>query len=168
MLTKPAFIRTSSFQVGRMPHDQETKKKRRDSLLVHHKEVPSSGGVPKREALWMHRFHELCEYNRIHGNCLVPQKYPLNPSLGLWVKKQRAQYKNFLSSNTSSMTPERIELLDSVGFSWDAVPEDWNARYAELQDYHSQHGDCLVPQVSSEDISRQSKPSEKPSERFLL
>ena len=38
---------------------------------------------------WEHRFDELVEYKRIHGDCNVPQAWPENRQLGRWVMKQR-------------------------------------------------------------------------------
>lgn len=33
---------------------------------------------------WYERLNDLYEYHREHGDCLVPQKYPPNPALGIW------------------------------------------------------------------------------------
>lgn len=77
---------------------------------------------------WNDRYQELCEYQQCHGDCLVPQKYPPNPPLGLWVKSQRRQAKLRLtngsskisnSSSSSSMTRERFQKLNKIGFVWD-------------------------------------------------
>mmetsp|Transcript_16950 Transcript_16950/g.37006 ORF Transcript_16950/g.37006 Transcript_16950/m.37006 type:complete len:330 (-) Transcript_16950:181-1170(-) len=103
--------------------------------------------MKKRELLWFTRYRELCEYAQKAGSCLVPQKHKENPSLGLWVKKQRAQYKLYMDNKPSSITKERIELLEQIGFEWNAVPEDWQARFEELKDFKEHHGDCLVPQL---------------------
>eukprot|EP00978_Attheya_sp_CCMP212_P037022 scaffold171862_cov34-Attheya_sp.AAC.1 len=35
------------------------------------------------------RYRELEEYQAEHGDCLVTQKYPPNPALGLWVMTQK-------------------------------------------------------------------------------
>ena len=92
---------------------------------------------------WEEKFHELCIYKQHHGNCDVPSNYEPNPALAVWVKCQRRQYKiynkegrfavvdddNSKSSddqdggrsgtiNKSAITKERIQKLDSIGFSW--------------------------------------------------
>mmetsp|Transcript_55166 Transcript_55166/g.64538 ORF Transcript_55166/g.64538 Transcript_55166/m.64538 type:complete len:150 (+) Transcript_55166:106-555(+) len=35
--------------------------------------------------IWRKRYNMLCEYRNIYGDCLVPQRYKLNPQLGTWV-----------------------------------------------------------------------------------
>eukprot|EP00527_Entomoneis_sp_CCMP2396_P008205 CAMPEP_0198140770 /NCGR_PEP_ID=MMETSP1443-20131203/3880_1 /TAXON_ID=186043 /ORGANISM="Entomoneis sp., Strain CCMP2396" /LENGTH=472 /DNA_ID=CAMNT_0043803299 /DNA_START=77 /DNA_END=1495 /DNA_ORIENTATION=+ len=107
---------------------------------------------------WMHRFGELKEYQEKHGDGLVPYGYPDNPALGQWVCKQRRQYKLFQveqqqqgnNNNTtnetkSQMTQERIDLLKEIDFSWNTLEDLWTKKYQELQDYHLQHGNTLVP-----------------------
>eukprot|EP00978_Attheya_sp_CCMP212_P027299 scaffold91428_cov58-Attheya_sp.AAC.1 len=104
---------------------------------------------------WNMRYQELKEYQAEHGDCLVPSRYHPNPALGKWVRNQRNAYyvwKN--EKGKSSITPERIELLEQLGFVWDArlIPstwwfdQQWNTRYQELKEYQAEHGDCLVPQ----------------------
>lgn len=71
---------------------------------------------------WNERYQELIDYMQRHGDCLVPQKYKINPKLGLWVKSQRRQFKLFQQngSKESSMTRDRIKKLSEIGFVWDA------------------------------------------------
>ena len=97
-------------------------------------------------AVWEEKYYELHEYAKTHGHCNVPSKYPVNPKLSVWVRCQRRQYKlyYFLMKNTnnssnntatkstkqeqhvrSSMTPERIAKLESLGF-------DFNPRNLKL------------------------------------
>jgi hypothetical protein len=66
------------------------------------------------------RFNELLAFKRAYGNCNVPSKFPLNPSLTIWVQSQRRQYKLFMRKEPSHMTMERIQKLTSVGFEWEA------------------------------------------------
>jgi hypothetical protein len=37
------------------------------------------------EARWNMRYSQLMLYKQEHGDCIVPQKYHLNPQLGEWV-----------------------------------------------------------------------------------
>ena len=42
--------------------------------------------LPKKaEIIWRKRYNMLREYKSIYGNCMVPQRYKLNPQLGTWV-----------------------------------------------------------------------------------
>ena len=72
------------------------------------------------ENAWMERYHELVEYAKLNGDCMVPQKYPEKPELGMWVCKQRCLYKQFQEGRSCGMTEERIAMLEHVGFVWNA------------------------------------------------
>ena len=74
---------------------------------------------PQR-ASWYRRFSELCKFRQDFGHCKVPSYYS-NKQLVSWVKCQRRQRKLFLQGKRSCMTAERIDKLESIGFSW-AVP----------------------------------------------
>lgn len=70
---------------------------------------------------WIGRVQQLYEYSIQHGNTLVPKRYGTNPGLGNWVSKQRQQYRRFRQGcNPCSLTKERIEILEHVGFCWNA------------------------------------------------
>ena len=45
----------------------------------------------KADCIWDVRFKELTAFKLEHGHCNVPQKYPTNKSLGIWVNKQRME-----------------------------------------------------------------------------
>lgn len=102
---------------------------------------------------WYDRFQELSEYKEKHGDCMVPQKYAPNPSLGIWVNKQRMEYKLLQDGEKSSMTPERLSALQSIGFVWAKRKGQatWDAKFKQLQEYKAAHGDCLIPTKYSKD-----------------
>lgn len=99
------------------------------------------------EARWYARFDELIMYREEHGNCNVNTN--TGDPLGYWVSAQRKAYKK------GSMSKDRINLLESVGFRWELsrqrnyvswrLEERWKTRYAELVRYLTEHGDCNVP-----------------------
>lgn len=103
---------------------------------------------PDRDDVWNSMFEKLQAYQRDHGDCLVPQLYSKDTTLGNWVTTQRSNNKaNFL-------TPERKEKLDSIGFVWYVKPDrddEWNRMYKKLKYYALEKGDCLVPQQYTED-----------------
>eukprot|EP00814_Leptocylindrus_danicus_P006149 CAMPEP_0116023934 /NCGR_PEP_ID=MMETSP0321-20121206/11966_1 /TAXON_ID=163516 /ORGANISM="Leptocylindrus danicus var. danicus, Strain B650" /LENGTH=91 /DNA_ID=CAMNT_0003495467 /DNA_START=253 /DNA_END=524 /DNA_ORIENTATION=- len=74
--------------------------------------VATSGSKPKND-VWMSKFEMLKEYKKEHGDCLVPLS---DPHIGSWVHVQRGQYKYFKQEKKSSMTQERIDMLNSIGF----------------------------------------------------
>lgn len=67
---------------------------------------------------WKDRFDELCLYKNKFGDCLVPTHYDINTQLGTWVANQRKHYRLSKQGKRSMMTPERISLLESIGFKW--------------------------------------------------
>eukprot|EP00814_Leptocylindrus_danicus_P020390 CAMPEP_0116034274 /NCGR_PEP_ID=MMETSP0321-20121206/19505_1 /TAXON_ID=163516 /ORGANISM="Leptocylindrus danicus var. danicus, Strain B650" /LENGTH=324 /DNA_ID=CAMNT_0003510545 /DNA_START=13 /DNA_END=987 /DNA_ORIENTATION=+ len=80
-------------------------------------------GQPQQGQLitpWKVRYAELIAYKNQFGDTLVPYKYPPNIQLGRWVSVQRYMYNELKKGKKSSMTPERIEMLDLIGFVWDA------------------------------------------------
>ena len=98
------------------------------------------GQQQKRDEQWNARFKELLDYRSEHGDCDVPNR---QGKLGKWVSKQRTAY------TTDSLAQDRIDRLSSIGFRWTLgrrYDEQWKARFKELLDYRSEHGDCNVPQ----------------------
>lgn len=76
---------------------------------------------------------------------------------------QRAQYlslqKQLAADDTRKwqpqdgverLTEERMKVLSSIGFVWDVVQADndarWKKRFEELKEYKAIHGHCNVPQ----------------------
>jgi hypothetical protein len=99
-----------------------------------------------RGTTWEDRLSELAEYRKIHGHCNVPAKCSENFQLGKWVADQRALYSLQVKGKRSSMTPSRIQELESLCFEWDSQNATWEDRMSALADYHTIHGHCNVPQ----------------------
>jgi len=167
----PGKVRYSSphsHSPGRTSHQTQTPKKRKASTCTASDgndspyeampplstAAPVTAGSPplakKQRVLssaWADRFSELLEYKKVNGDCNVPQKYPDHPQLGIWVNKQRMEYKLYQEGRKTSMTLERIQKLESAGFQWAKRKgaEAWEAKFEELVQYRKEHGDCLVP-----------------------
>ncbi len=60
---------------------------------------------------WHKSYRELKRYVDKNGNAKVPKSVPL---LGNWVSMQRRR------KNQEKLSQERIQLLDDIGFIWDA------------------------------------------------
>ena len=97
------------------------------------------------EKKWDERLLELRAFRQQHGHSLVPHTYPPNPQLARWVKRQRRQHKLMEEGKQSTMTPERCELLESLGFVWDSHQAAWSEKIQDLRHYQAQSGHCLVP-----------------------
>jgi len=96
------------------------------SMTEARKEMLESIGFEwaKRKGLhaWFEKFHELREYNHLHGNCDVATKYSPNPALGRWVSTQRSEYKKFQQGRSKHMTQDKIDKLNQLGFKWEMLP----------------------------------------------
>jgi len=101
-----------------------------------------------QESQWNELFELLQLYKNDHGDCLVPHNYTTSAgvNLGLWVTKQRQQYKKSQEGKPSHMVQERIKKLESIGFVWDLQESQWNEQFEVLQQYKKDDGDCHVPQ----------------------
>ena len=116
-----------------------------------------ASGETKR-ASWDERFQELKAYKEKHGDCLVPQRYKPNPSLGRWVENQRSQYHRYIKARQAGKTTlgimpeERILQLESIDFVWvvgrgmgkkkrdNLKPTlSWNQQLAEMNAKQEEH-----------------------------
>jgi hypothetical protein len=97
--------------------------------------------------VWYSRLNDLWDYKKINGDCLVPQKYTPNPSLGIWVNKQRMEKKALDERRKSSMTDGKEQALEEVGFVWAKRKgqASWDEKYRDLRRYCQRNGDCNVP-----------------------
>ncbi len=94
--------------------------------------------IESTTASWEFWFGLLEQYKEEHGDCLVPAKSKVDGfALGSWVGSQR--------TTKEKMSPERVQLLDNLGFVWDANEENWEQAFSYLKAYKEAHGDCLVP-----------------------
>jgi len=115
-----------------------TTKQRQGNKALENK--PSS-----RNAKWMESYNDLKKYKHEYGNCIVPRGFVFNPRLAVWVAEQRKQYKLRLDGRNSSITAERIALLEQVNFAWNAQEAMWEKHMADLKAFKEENGDCLVP-----------------------
>lgn len=99
-----------------------------------------------RKALisWYRQLDALRQFKLENGNCDVPQKCG---ELGNWVNKQREQRKLFDKGERSVLNERKVELLDSIGFSWGKRKgaTSWEYHFEQLQAYKRRWNHCLVP-----------------------
>ena len=82
-----------------------------------------------------------------NGHCVIPHNYPKNQELAHWAKRQRYQYsKKFQLGNntTSSLTQERIQDLNELGFCWSLREDIWSKRFDELCQFCEENGHANV------------------------
>lgn len=76
----------------------------------------------------------------------VPQHFPENRPLGIWVNKQRMAKRAKDDGKSSSMTDDRVNLLEKVGFTW-AKPKGqayWEEKFLELQAFSEKNRHCKI------------------------
>jgi hypothetical protein len=99
------------------------KGKRSTMTLSRIQELESLGFQWDRNgSVWADRLSELADYHNIHGHCNVPKNYSENSKLARWVLYQRTTYRLHQQGTTTSITPFRIQELESLGFEWDLRP----------------------------------------------
>jgi len=88
---------------------------------------------------WNSKFEELMDFKTVTGHCQVPHSWPSNPQLARWVKRQRYQFKLRCEGKSSTMTEDRIQLLEEVGFVWDSHAAAWQEKYLEIVEFVNEH-----------------------------
>jgi len=88
---------------------------------------------------WNAGYEEFKKYVKEFDSVLVPAQYRTKQGfkLGSWVGKQR--------SNKNSLNLERKNLLENLGFAWDANIAQWNQGYEEFKKYVKEFNSALVP-----------------------
>lgn len=94
---------------------------------------------------WNQHYRDLVDFKGEFGHCLVPLDWPLNPPLAHWIKHQRCQFKAKVEGRHSTLTEERKEALENIGFVWDAHRATWEVRFCELSAFQETNGHCNVP-----------------------
>lgn len=95
----------------------------------------------KFEINWNTKYFQLKDYKKRFKNCDVPQNWHEDTSLGRWVIRQRVYKKN--------LSPERVEKLDKIGFTWKIYDKVWEKCFEELALYKKRYGDCNVSKGDS-------------------
>ena len=96
---------------------------------------------------WWDKYDDLLAFQKEHGHSQVPHGYPPNPQLARWCKRQRYQYKLQQDGKSSTITKERVEALNRLGFIWDTHGNLWFERFEELRQHFKVHGTSNIPAV---------------------
>mmetsp|Transcript_23139 Transcript_23139/g.64340 ORF Transcript_23139/g.64340 Transcript_23139/m.64340 type:complete len:540 (-) Transcript_23139:115-1734(-) len=97
--------------------------------------------------VWMEFLAKLRAYKEAHGDCTVPRGFHSDTRLANWVCEQRKQYKLMKDGKKSNITQHRIDLLDELGFAWNAQEAAWDRHYADMKKFKAENGHCLVPET---------------------
>ncbi len=95
------------------------------------------------ECRWISMFLQLVDFKNINGHADVPARYPLNKSLGYWIRRQRLVYTQ------GTMDLKREELLRIVGFNFRLLDVlDWDNMYSKLLNFKEQHGHAHITETN--------------------
>ena len=94
---------------------------------------------------WNKMYRILCDYKNTFGNTTIPAKMVYDSvSLGSWCMCQRVAY------NAGTLSEERLEKLQSIGFSFDPKEDEWNRRYEQYKRYIKQNGNDILIETDFE------------------
>ena len=111
-----------------------------------HRKDEVADGPKNNNDRWNEKFDALKQYKERVGNADVPSTYregeaKKDASLATWVSKQREQWRNKQRGNKGrKISDEREEKLASLGFNFEVLDAMWDARYAELKQFHEKYG----------------------------
>jgi len=89
---------------------------------------------------WNTGYKHLEDYYKTNGDTLVVWRHKVDGfTLGAWVAGQRRNKAN------NTLTLEKIEKLDEIGFAWDVQEYLWNQGFQHLKEYVDIYHNSLVP-----------------------
>ena len=90
--------------------------------------------------IWQEKFYELKQYHNANGSVNVIANHP---TLGAWINVQRKLKKK------GKLSEEYVQLLNSVGFTWDPLEQAWNQTYQQFKQYLNQNCGTYLPEKNS-------------------
>ncbi len=95
---------------------------------------------------WEQSFNAYVSFRKEHGRePLHTSKNKSEKDIALWVTRQRKSYKR------NKLSQDRIERLNSIGFTWDIFESSWNQAFNDYQAFKEKYG--REPSNSSKDES---------------
>lgn len=138
--------------------------------------VPTPHNTNNIGGIWLAHFRSLQKYKEEHGHCNITKQYyqVTNPDGTKGIDEDKRKLFNFVSSNRtyhrkmrqrqgklkngsgtgtptgpSQLNPQKIQLLDSIGFRWNLGPVlslPWEERFQQLLAFKEEHGHCDIAQ----------------------
>jgi superfamily II DNA or RNA helicase len=90
------------------------------------------------DSRWEEMFAALVAYKQAHGDCNVPATWQENPKLVQWGHVQQRTYRK------NTLSAERIQRLEEIGFVWERNESVWEEMFATLIRNKQTYGDCNV------------------------
>ena len=104
-----------------------------------HKKLDDIGFIwDQYEFNWLTGYDHLTDYKEIHGHCEVKNNELIKQfQIGFWCSNQRKL--------KSELSPERLRLLDDIGFIWDMNQYFWSKGFGYLKQYYAENHHTVVP-----------------------
>jgi len=93
-------------------------------------------------ARWMEMYELLVEHKKKYNTVCIPKECEEEPGLARWTSNQRRYCK----------LKDRVELLNKLGFVWDALEYKWMVMYDRLVKYKAKYKNTRVPKRFKQDI----------------
>jgi superfamily II DNA or RNA helicase len=125
-----------------------------------------------RDVAWNEGYERLKAYAQREGHCVVPKKYRDDDGykLGTWYRGQRMRRE--------TMPPERVALLEEIGFVSDPYQWAWQEGYEYLKAYREREGNVQISSSYRDEdgyklgqwigVQRRGRESMSPKRRVLL
>ncbi|MBF0584215.1 MAG: Helicase associated domain protein, partial [Magnetococcales bacterium] len=88
------------------------------------------------EREWQQQWAALAEFQASHGHCHVTEAMP---ELLEWIRQQRR------SGMAQTLSPERRNSLDGLGFIWDSREAEWDAMVWAVKQFRAERNHCIIP-----------------------
>jgi DNA-binding TFAR19-related protein (PDSD5 family) len=86
---------------------------------------------------WEQAFAALQMFHKREGHCRIKRRHQEGRvKLGEWIIGQR--------SIKDRLAPDRVKRLNSIGFCWDPIAEQWEQNFAALQKFRKREDHCRV------------------------
>ena len=113
-----------------------------DKLSNEKKEMLSELGIKMNcfEETWLDMFKLVKEYTEIYGWSKLKQttRYK-GKNIGKWVDTRRQEKRGRRGVEGTTLTDEKIELLDSIGIVWNMLEDKWMQHYSALKEFLKEH-----------------------------
>lgn len=99
-----------------------------------------------QEGYWMKMYQALVDFKRQFGHTRVAHEWARNRQLAAWVYRMKL--------NRAKLTPQKVELLNMIGFDWHLTRKTmvaWELMYERLRQFKQKYGHTRVPVKWSQD-----------------
>ena len=135
--------KVNGLKLGSWAHNQRTLKGRLSLDRLERLNLLGFVWDPVAEQ-WEQKFAALQKFHKREGHCRVDTRRKVDGlNLGTWLRAQR-----YIKG---SLTPDQVQRLNSLGFSWDPYFEQWEQKFAALQKFHKREGHCRVKEGDTVD-----------------